>query len=227
VGLPALVPLLAVPWRDGNSLAVALVTIVVVACVAAASGRLVGLLAGLAGATVFDLFAVQPYRSLAVSERDDLLAIVAMSLVGLLVGHLSDQARIERELRSGRDRELLELRSLLELASAGESPGRLVTVAEVAVRMTTGLPCQYEPVPFLDNLPELRHASLQVPSGDRGPLATGDLLQVPVRADGVLLGRFVLELGRPVPVGALSQGWRAQVVAVADQLGRALAVTSR
>jgi hypothetical protein len=224
--LPALVPLVAVPWRVGNSLAIALVTVVVVACVAAAHGRMVGLFAGLAGATAFDLLVVHPYGTLAVSRRDDLLAIAAMSVVGLLVGHLSQEARTERELRDGSERELLELRSLLELAAAGESPGRLVVVAEAAVRMATGFPCRYEPVPILDNLPELHHASLHVPSGDRGPLATPELLQVPVRADGVLLGRLVLEMGRPVPVGALAQGWRARVTAIADQLGQALAVTA-
>lgn len=210
------------PWRDGASLAIGLVTIGAVACAAAATGRTAGLFAGVAGAISFDLFAVEPYGSLTVSHRDDLVAVMVMAVIGVLVGHLSEEMAAERARRAAAEAELLELRALLELAAAGERPGRLITVAERALVLATGLACRYEAVPFLDNLPELHHAFLEVRPGDPGPLATPNLVQVPVRANGVLIGRFVLELEKPTPVAALSQDWRARATAIADQLGQAL-----
>ena len=222
VAVPALLPLAAVPWRSDGSLAVGMLTIAAVACVAAAEGRAIGLLAGLAGAVTFDLLIVDPYGSLTVAKRDDLLAIITMSVIGLLVGHLSERAAIEREHRVVVESELLELHLLLELAAAGEPPGRLIVVAERALRMATGLPCRYESIPFLDNLPEVHHTSIQVPPGDPGLLATRNLVQVPVRSEGVLFGRFVIELDTPGPVSVLSQDWRPRAIAVADRLGQAL-----
>ena len=222
VGLPAAVPVAAIPWRNAASLAIGLITITAVACAAAANGRTIGLIAGIAGAVSFDLFAVEPYGTLAIARRDDLLAVVAMTIIGLLVGHLADQFANERALRRVTQSELEELHLMLELKAAGESPGRLIKVAERALQTATGLPCRYEGVPFLDNLPELHHTSVVVVSGDRGPLATPNLLQLPVCANGATIGRFVLELGPNGPVGALSEDWRRRAIAIADQLGEVL-----
>ena len=222
VGLAAAIPVAAIPWRTGGSLAIGLATMIAVACAAAANGRAVGLCAGFAGAVSFDLFAVDPYGSLAVARRDDLFAVVAMTIIGVLVGHLADQFANERALRRVTQSELEELHLMLELKAAGESPGRLIKVAERALQTATGVPCRYEGVPFLDNLPELHHASVVVVSGDRGPLATPNLLQLPVCANGATIGRFVLELGPHGPIGALSEEWRRRAVAIADQLGQVL-----
>jgi hypothetical protein len=228
VALPAIVPAVAIPWRGSTSLAVGLGTIVVVACVAALKGRTIGLLAGLSGAASFDLLAAHPYGSFSITQRDDLLAVATMSVIGLLVGHLSEQAARERELRAATQIELSELHLLLELAAAGESPGRLIIVAERALNLATGRPCRYESIPFLDNLPELRHNSLSVPAGERGLLATPNLVQLPVRTDGKLVGRFVVSLeDSSRPTAALSQAWRDRAIAVTDQLGRALGQSSR
>ena len=145
-----------------------------------------------------------------------------MAVIGLLVGHVAEQAAEDRALRAAAQTELRELHLLLELAAAGEPPGRLIVVAERAMRLATGLPCRYEPVPFLDVLTELHHTSLEVRPGDPGPLATPNLLQVPVRSGGALVGRFVVELDTPGPVPALWVEWRPRVTALADQLGQAL-----
>lgn len=221
VALPVAIPVAAIPWRVGASLAIGLVTIGAVACSAAATGRATGLVAGIAGAISFDLFAVEPYGSLTVSHRDDLVAVLVMAVIGVLVGHQAEQMASERARRAATEAELLELHALLELAAAGERPGRLITVAESALERALGLPCRYEAVPFLDNLPELHHTFLQVLPGDPGPLATSNLVQIPVRANSELIGRFVVELERPAPA-ALSLKWRPRATAIADQLGQAL-----
>ena len=222
IAVPALIPVVALPWRADGSLGIGLVTIVAVACVAAGNGRTIGLLSGIAGAVSFDLLVVEPYGSLSVARRDDLLAVVTMSVIGLLVGVIAEREATERARRATVEAEMLELHLLLELASAGEPPGRLITVAERALRLGTGLPCRYEAVPFFDNLPELHHASIQYPAGEPGPLATPNLVQLPVRVEGPLVGRFVIELQRPGAVYVLSEDWRSHATAVADRLGQAL-----
>jgi hypothetical protein len=205
----------------------ALVLVLLVAGAGLLVGRGPGALSGLLAALCFDLLLVTPYGSLAIDDPEYAVAVVVMAVAGFGSGQLMTSLRSERRLRRRREAELVELRTMLELGAAGEPPGRLVAAAVAAVRAVTGVPCQFEASPFLDRLPELHHSSLVVPAGDRGPLATPDLVQVPVMDSGRVLGRLVLELGRPVPSGVLVADTRESVTAIADQLGRALAVTAR
>lgn len=220
---PAALGIALAPLRTGDSsTVVALLMAAAVALTAVRLGRNDGLIAGVLGALVFDLLHVPPYGTLAVDHPEDVASIFVLALIGGLVGELAERGRGERALRRRRDAELTEIRGLLELGAAHEPPGRLVKAAVDAVQAATGVACQYEAAPFLDRLPELHHSSLVVPAGDPGPLATRNLVQVPVGAGGRVIGRLVLELPGPAPGMALDPERRAIVVSIADQLGAAL-----
>lgn len=222
--VPALGAVALLPLRGTvGSTTIALILSALVVVCALATGRLGGLLAGLSGAVAFDLLHTQPYRSLAITRTQDLVTVLLMAAIGLLTGHVVSRAAAERARRERAERESLHIRSLLELQAGGEAPGRLIQVASREISaLLGGAPCVYEAPPFLDRLPELGHAGVRVPAGDRGPLATPRLLQIPVRSHGETVGRFVVELEQAAPARVLHDENRAMVRAVADSLGAAL-----
>ncbi|MCU1452922.1 MAG: Osmosensitive channel histidine kinaselike protein [Acidimicrobiales bacterium] len=221
---------LLVALRDAiGTTNVALTLAVLVASVAAAGGRLPGAATGVAAAVSYNFFQTQPYRSLRISDRKDVLTVVLLAVVGLVVGELSRRWERSRwdasRSRVGLDRVV----RVAELASAGSGMDELIHAVEAEVRQELHLgKARFE---------------LGRPAGEVRPvLDHHGVVQTPVRAyvdgefalpdEGVDLavtyrdhafGRLVLSPHRHVGV-SLPQ--RRCAVALADQLGAALAAVA-
>jgi hypothetical protein len=83
--------------------------------------------------------------------------------------------------------------------------------------------CEFQRPPFVDALPRLRRTGVAYPPAVEGPGAAGTDdetdVELPVRADGLEVGRFVLRLPPGVTGLDLAPQARATAVALPDQLG--------
>ena len=67
----------------------ALVLVVVIVAAAALGGRIAGIVTALSAAVAFNFFFTQPYLTLRINDRQDLVRMVLLFLVGLVVGELT------------------------------------------------------------------------------------------------------------------------------------------
>jgi hypothetical protein len=221
---PVAVALALLPFRDDLRTAnVALVLVLAVLVAAIVGGRAGGALGAIIAAVSFDFLFTQPYYSFTISNGDDVQTVLLLLAVGLVAGEIVVRSRRSRAVawRSGREAE--KLRHLAELATGGESIGRLVMVVQSElIRILDLKSARFERPPFPTSLPQLRHGGVRVPSEEvqRG---LSSQLELPVRGDGQLLGRFVLTMPADGTGISLPAQDRALAVALADQLGVALA----
>ena len=146
----------------------------------------------------FDLFLTEPYGTLAVSNPDDVEALVLLLAVGLAVTEL---ALWGRRQQAGASRRLGYLDGVLSTAEkiAAHDPDRADLVSLVGTELTGLLRldgCRYAPV-----APHLRaviQPDGQVRSGERlldverHGLPTDEEILLPVRSAGQTVGGFVL-----------------------------------
>jgi GAF domain-containing protein len=209
-----------------NAAAVLILVLVVVA--ASSTGvRLPGFLAALSSGAFFDLFLTQPYGTLAVSNPDDVEALVLLLAVGLAVTEL---ALWGCRQQAGASRRLGYLDGVLSTAEkiAAEDPDPADLVALVGTELTglLGLDgCRYALV-----APHLRtviQPDGHVRSGerhldvDRHGLPIDEEILLPVRSAAQAVGGFVLtsatRVRRPT-----SEQLRVAVL-LADQVGTVVA----
>lgn len=225
---PLVVALLLLPFRDQlRTPNVALVLVLAVLLGAIAGGRVGGATSAIVAAVSFDFLFTRPYYSFSISNGDDVQTMVLLLAVGLLAGEIVVRSRRSRAVAHQSHREAERLRNFAELAAGGDSPGRLVLVVQNELTQLLDLKsCRFEPPPFSTSLPQLRHGGVRVePSGNGGGLASQ--LELPVHGDGRLLGRFVLTMPADGTGVTLPGSDRAVAVALADQLGAALASSGR
>ena len=135
--------------RDQVSTAAGVLVLVLVVVAASSTGvRLAGFLAALSSGVFFDLFLTQPYGTLAVSNPDDVEALVLLLAVGLAVTEL---ALWGRRQQAGASRRLGYLDGVLSTAEkiAAQDPDPADLVALVGTELTglLGLDgCRYAPV---------------------------------------------------------------------------------
>ncbi len=227
---PISVSLALVPVRsDIRPSNVSLVLVLVVLGAAVVGGRGPAALAALVSALSFDLFFTRPYGSFTIANRDDVETAVLLLLVGLAVAELVVRSRRSQQVAVQSRIEVDRMRRLAELAAGGESTGELVRI--VQRELMTLLPldgCRFERPPFPTTLPRLQHGHVHVPAEreegtDEGPSRE---VELPVWGEGREVGRFVLCLrsgttGITLPIEA-----RRIAVALADQLGTLIAVSS-
>jgi GAF domain-containing protein len=217
--------------REQVSTAAGVLVLVLVVVAASSTGvRLAGLLAALSSGVFFDLFLTQPYGTLAVSNPDDVEALVLLLAVGVAVTEL---ALWGRRQQAGSSRRLGYLDGVLSAAEkvAAREPDPADLVALVATELTgvLGLDgCRYAPV-----APHLRavvQPDGRVRSGERlldverHGLPTDEEILLPVRTGGRTVGGFVLttatRVRRPSP-----EQLRVAVL-LADQVGAAVTRTT-
>ncbi len=224
---PIAVALLLLPFRDELQAAnIALVLVLAVLVGAIVGGRIGGALAAIVAAVSFDFLFTRPYYSFQINSGDDVQTVVLLVAVGIVAGEIVVRSRRSRAVawRSRRDAE--QLRNMAELATGGESPGRLIRLVQNELTRTLDLKsCRFERPPFANSLPQLRHGGVRVAAGEADGLASQ--LELPVRGDGKLLGRFVLSMPADGSGLGLPAEDRALAVALADQLGAALAAAQR
>jgi MFS family permease len=220
---PIAVALVLLPFRaDLRAPNIALVLVLAVLVGAIAGGRAGGAISALVAAVSFDFLFTRPYYSFSINSGDDVQTVVLLLTVGLVAGEIVVRSRRSRAVARRSRREAERLRNMAELATGGESPGRLVLLVQNELTRLLDLKsCRFERPPFRDALPQLRHRGVRIAPGKSNGLASQ--VELPVRGNGKLLGRFVLSMPADGTGLALPAEDRALAVALADQLGSALA----
>ncbi len=214
--------------RDGLAPStVALVLVVIVVLAAVAGGRSAGVVAAVSAALTFDFFFTRPFLSLTIDSPDDVETTVLLLVVGLVVGATASRGRRARDDAGTARAELRRVHRLAEAAATGARPAEVIALAQSELADLLGLrSCRFEAPPFTSALPELernggvavRHHRFQT-SGFELPEGG---VELSVLARGHKVGRFVLD---PTPGTGVALERRIVAVAMADQVGAALAAT--
>lgn len=205
----------------------ALVFVIVVVGIAAAGGSLAGAMAAVSSALSFDFFLTRPYLHLRISSSDDVETTALLLVVGLIVGNIAARARRSRRTAEAASDEIRRIRRVAALAATGDQVEDVMLAAETELTELLRLRfCRFEAPPFDSVLPRLeRSGTIPAPDHHYRLRAEGFELpaggvELPVLGRGQVLGRFVLE---PTPGRGVSLEERVVAVAIADQVGAALA----
>jgi hypothetical protein len=204
----------------------ALVLVLVVVGTAAFGGRGPAALSAVLAALSYEFFFTRPYNSLRIDSANDVETTVILLAIGLAVGQLAVHARRTRRVASrGRD-ELASMRRMAERVAAGAGDEELIDVAVAELTNVLSLvACRFETVATGPVLPVLeRSGRVESPYrrvGSDGEIALPPLgVRLPVIGDGHQVGSMVLD---PDPTIGITLEARVVAVALADQLGAALA----
>ncbi|MGZ6973335.1 MAG: DUF4118 domain-containing protein [Acidimicrobiia bacterium] len=208
---------------------VALVLVLCVVGTAAFGGRGPAALSAVIAAVSYEFFFTKPYYSLRINSADDVETTLILLAIGLSVGQLAVHARhTRRDASRGRD-EIASMRRVAERAAGGASDQELIdlVVAELTSLLSL-VGCRFEVEATGPVLPVLeRSGRIESPYrrvGPDGELALPPLgVRLPVVGGGRQLGSIVLD---PDPVVGVTLEARVVAVALADQLGAALASRS-
>jgi hypothetical protein len=225
---PPFVAAVLIPLRgEMRSANVALVLVLVVLVAAIVGGRRGGVIAAVTAALSFDFLYTQPYYSLRIDTRDDIVTTLLLLGVGIVSGELVLRARRSRRAATTSRREMQRMRRIAKVGAGSEPPGRLIEeVRKELCSLFDVASCWFEPPPFPTTMPRLRHGRVAIPSQDPESAALDPtpsrLVELPIYAEGVPKGRFVLEFAQPTTGINLPVDARATALALADQLGVAL-----
>ncbi len=144
-------------------------------------------------------------------------------VVGLAIGDLVSRRRRDRVAAAASGAELARLHQLTQLAAGGESLGSLIYLVRTELIEILGLDdCEFERPPFFASVPTLRHGGIMMPPRMALPddrLDAYRQVELPVRGEGLEVGRFVLHLPERTTGIGLAPDARRSAVALADQLG--------
>jgi hypothetical protein len=204
---------------------VALILVVIVVLAAVAGGRGAGALAAVSAALSYAFFFTKPYLSLRINDGDDLLTTVLLLVIGLVVGELVTLGRRSRVVAGRAHDSIARLHRVAELASSGSSADEILHAVETELCSLLELEdCRFERAPFGLPMPRLERngsVSTSVRHLVHGEFALPEEgVELPVLGGGAQLGRLVLT---PRPDVGVSLERRVVAVALADQLGAALA----
>lgn len=225
VAAPVLTSLVLIPWRGRLDTAdSALFLVVVIVAVASTGRRMAALVAAITAALAFDYFLTRPYYSFRISGHQDLITEVLLLVVGVAVGELAARGRNHRRDAVEGRRTMAHLHSVTELAATGREPELVIRAAlEELIEQLSLRHCyftRHDP----GSLPaRVTPDGAVIMGGRRWP--TEDLgiptgrVDLPVRAQGWLLGHFVLT---PTPGRAVAGHQLLSAVSLADLVGTVL-----
>jgi hypothetical protein len=203
----------------------ALILVVVTVAVASWGNRAAAAVAALVSAGSFDFFLTRPYESFRIGSQADLTTELLFVVVGLLVGELAVRGRRYRteadEGRHGLDR----IHGVGEQIAQGENPEFVLMNVATQLRELLDL----QDCRFVREAPSGKGAWIQTDgtvrlNPIRWPVSSAGLptthVELPVRGGGDVLGTFILT---PTPAQPISHERCVVAVALADQLGAALA----
>jgi hypothetical protein len=209
---------------------VALLLVLVVVGTAAFGGRGPAALSAVLAALSYEFFFTKPYNSLRIDSSNDVETFLILLAIGLAVGQVAVYAQRNRRRATRGSDELASMRRVAERVAAGADARELtdLVVAEVADLLSL-VGCRFEVEATGPVLPVLeRSGRIEAPHrrvGADGELALPPLgVRLPVVGDGHQVGSLVLD---PDPTIGVTVEARLVAVALADQLGAALAHPSR
>jgi hypothetical protein len=223
---PLLVAGLLVPFRTDTLVAtnVALVFVIVVILAAAQGGRRAGVVAAIVSTMSYDFFFTHPYQSLKIENARDIGTAILLLAIGLLVAQLVGFAHQSHRRSERSHDDARRVHRVAELVASGASVPRVTeaTTSEIGALLSLR-ECRFEEGAVPD-LPEI---------GRNGALDSGRRRYVGAELSLPAEGAVIRVLGRGRTLGAvvLVPDWdvgvsidaRRSAVAIADQLGAALA----
>lgn len=221
---------LLVPLRDEiDNTNLALILVLVVTIAAIVGGRVAGAVAAVMSTLAFDFFLTRPYLSVRIDSADDLETAGILLAVGLLVGEVAARGRQSRRAREQAATAIQRVTRVVDRI-AHDAP-----LEEVAAAVKTELTellaladCWVELPPFTWVLPRLERGGTIQQSEHRysegGFALPRDGVELPVLERGCEVARLVL-LGDPDVTVTIEE--RVVAVALADQLGSAIAMAGR
>ena len=204
---------------------VALILVLFVLAGATIGGRVAGVGSAVVAALSFDFFHTRPYNTLKVSSADDVETMLLLLLVGLAAGEIAVAAQRYRD-RSGDDqRAIRRLRHVAARAAQGDAVEDLILIVGAELTETLQLrDCYFERPPYLAEFERLERSGTVASVVHRythdGFELPAEGVELPVVAGDQTVGRFVL---LPTPGVGVSAERRLVAVALADQVGAALA----
>jgi hypothetical protein len=226
---PIAVAVFLVPVRDDiDNANLALILVLVVVVVASLGGRRAGAVAAVTSTLAFDFFLTRPFLSARVQSADDIETLLILLAVGLLVGELASRARHARRDQEEAARAVQRVHRVADaVAQAEPLPAVLASVRAELTELFGLWDCWLELPPFLWVIPRMDRGGT-VEGGDHEWRSSGfvlprDGVELPVVARGHEVARLVLLAGPDTPA-SLDQ--RVVAVALADQLGAAMAVAA-
>lgn len=223
--LPLAVCALLTLWRDEVTNATAVLVLVLLVVLAAATGdRLAGVVAAVAGAVGFDFFLTEPFNQLAVDDPDDLEAAVLLVVIGLAVTEVALWGHRQQARASRRSGYLDGVLSVAETAlTTPTSPDDVIASVARQIEAVLGIDrCRFVEGQVSDRrLAVLRHDGVVTRGGrtldvDDDGLPTEDETALVVGPAGAGRGYFVLTASTAVARPSLEQ--RKVAVLLADQV---------
>jgi hypothetical protein len=211
---------------------VAVLLAVVVVATGTLGGRSAGLVTGLTAAASYDFFHTRPYLSLHVRDTGDLGVTILLLALGLVSGLRRWNTGVAAGRRTGDGAGPDHIRLRLDRLASGAGGRGVIALGRCAlIDVFQLVDCQFEPAPFADRL-DVAHLERDgvvghrryrlLPDGELEVELPAEGIALPVRSGGEVLGRFVLDFG---PSAGASLEQRIVAIAVADQVGAALAAT--
>ncbi|MBV8979629.1 MAG: PAS domain-containing sensor histidine kinase, partial [Acidimicrobiia bacterium] len=188
-------------------------------------GRGSAAISAFVAAIAFDFFQTKPYNSLKISDGNDVLTTVLLLAVGLAIGEIAIRAQRVHAQRDDQRLQLQRMHRIAGMAAGGEGVEDLLLAVTAELIETLELQnAWFERPPFEAGLLRLERSGVIESREHR--YANGEFelpregVELPVVAAGRTVGRFVLI---PTPGVGVSKERRMSAVALADQVGAALA----
>jgi K+-sensing histidine kinase KdpD len=228
--IPLAVTAALVPFRTQiPNTDAALVLIFAVVVVAANGYRLAGIIAAISAGVWFDFFLTRPFERFSITRSTDIETTVLILIIGVAVTEVAVWGRREHLVATRRAGYLAGINAAAEAVAVGHSPPALIDqTCEHLTRLLVLRSCTFQyGVAGLGGPARLRHDG-QVTVGDvnwdvaSDGLPTQTDTELLVESGGILRGRFLFT---PTPESHPSLEQRLVAVALADQIGAALAAS--
>jgi K+-sensing histidine kinase KdpD len=230
---PLLVAVAMVPLRERlANAAAALVLEAVVVAVAAFGDRRAGVLATISAAAWFDFFLTRPFERFTISSPHDVETAVALIAVGIAVTEMAVRSHRMYSIAMHEGVYLAAIREVSDLVASGAAIEVVISEASRELSDVLGVRgCRFEPevgAAIPGARPRLERTGEVEQDGSRFDVAAEGLpegeVELVVQGRGQPYGRFVFEAG---PRGGVSIEQRIAAIALADQVGAALAGSTK